>query len=52
MTWMRSSCIRGMDGLLRCPDDQDGLSTMELDRENAMGALEPSSRRLPGGSDW
>lgn len=51
MTWYRSDCIRDMDGLIRCPDDMDGLSNVDLARENAAGALVPTHRSVPGG-DW
>lgn len=50
MQWMRSDCIRDMDGFIRCPDDQDGLSNVELARENASGAMDRP--RHPVGGDW
>lgn len=50
ITWMRSSCVRGRDGFLRCPDDQDGMDYVELSESYATGLVSGNSRALPG--DW
>lgn len=50
MTWYRSDLFRDADGFLRCPDDADGESNIELLRGNAEAAAEILPR-LPG-EEW
>lgn len=51
MKWYRSQCRRDASGYLACPDDQDGLDTVSLDRANAAGAAAPSWQSKVGGRD-
>ena len=49
--WMRSDMRRDADGLLRCPDDDDGEATIALMQGNAEAAAGPTTG-MPYGEDW
>lgn len=48
--WARNEMRRDASGVLRCPDDADGLDATSLDRANAAGATRRQRvQRDPGG---